>query len=68
LKFVPLNEFRQKVRNFNADIFRVRHQSIDEEVLEVDGAETCAWERKHADEKQLDKFEGQGFGFHITWE
>jgi hypothetical protein len=67
LKFVLLNEFRQNVCNFNADIFRVRHQSIKVEVFEVDGAKTCAWVRKHAVEKQLDKFKGRGVGSHVTW-
>ncbi len=42
LKVVLLNEFRQNASNFNADIFRVRHWSIKVEVLEVNGAETCA--------------------------
>jgi hypothetical protein len=40
LKFLFLNEFRWNVSNFYADIFRVRHQSIEVEVLEVNGAET----------------------------
>ena len=67
-KFVFLNEFCHKICNFNVDIFRVRHQSIEVEVLEVDGAETCTWAREHAVEKQLDKFEGRGVGFHVTRE
>ncbi len=40
-KFVFLNEFCRNVCNFNADIFRVRHWSIEVDILEVDGAETC---------------------------
>ncbi len=68
LKFVLLNEFRRNVCNFNADIFRVRHWSIKVEILEVDGAETCAWARKHTVEKQLDKFKGNGVGSHVTQE
>jgi hypothetical protein len=68
LKVVLLNEFHQNVSNFNVDIFRVRHWSIKVEVLEVDGAETCAWARKHAVEKKLDKFKGCGIGSHITQE
>jgi hypothetical protein len=67
-KFVLLYEFCRNVFNFNADIFRVRHWSIEVEVLEVDGAETCTWARKYAVEKQLDEFEGRGVGSHITWE
>jgi hypothetical protein len=68
LKFVLLNEFCPNGCIFNADIFRVRHQSIKVEILEVDGAETCAWARKNAFEKQLDNFEGRGVGSHITRE
>jgi hypothetical protein len=43
LKVVILDEFCQNDSNFNAGIFRVRHQSIKVEILEVDGAEACAW-------------------------
>ncbi len=68
LKFVLLNEFCQNVCNINADIFRVRHRSIKVETLEVNGAKTCAWARKHAVEKQLDKFKGRGVGSHVTQE
>jgi hypothetical protein len=68
LKVVLLNEFHQNVSNFDADIFRVRHQSIKVEILEVDGAEMCAWARKHAVGKKLDKFEGRGVGSHVTRE
>jgi hypothetical protein len=53
LKVVLLNEFRQDVRNFNADVFGVWHWSIKVEVLEIDGAETCTWARKHVAEKKL---------------
>jgi hypothetical protein len=66
LKFVLLNEFRWNVCNFNAEIFRVRHWSIKVEILEVYGAEMCAWARKHAVEKKLDKFKGRGVGSHVT--
>jgi hypothetical protein len=66
LEFVLLNEFHWNVYNFDVDIFRVRHWSVEVKVLEVDGAETCTWARKHAVEKQLDKFERCGVGSHIT--
>jgi hypothetical protein len=56
LKVVPLNEFCQNVSYFNADVFGVWHWSIQVEGLEVNGAETCAWARKYAVEKKLDKF------------
>ncbi len=36
--------------------------------LEVNGAETCAWARKHAVEKKLDKFKGRGVGSHVAQE
>jgi hypothetical protein len=68
LKVVLLNEFHRNVCNFNADIFRVGHQSIKVKILEVDGAETCAWVIKYAVEKQLDEFKGCGVGSHITRE
>ena len=57
LKFAFLNEFHQNICNLHADIFKVRQWRIKVEVLEVAGAETCAWARKHAIEKKLDKFE-----------
>jgi hypothetical protein len=66
LKVVLLNGFRRNVSNFSAVIFRVRHWSIEVEVLEVDGAGTCAWARKHAVEKKLDKFKGCSVGSHVA--
>jgi hypothetical protein len=68
LKFVLLNEFRQNVSNFNVDIFRVRHQSIEVEIFEVNGAEMCTWSRKHAVEKKLHKIKELDVGSHVTWE
>jgi hypothetical protein len=68
LKVVILNKFSCNVSNFNAGIFGVWHWSIKVEVLEVDGAETCTWARKHAVEKKLDKFEGCGVGSHVAQE
>jgi hypothetical protein len=56
------------ILQFNANIFRVRHWGIKVKVLEVDGAEMCAWEREHPVEKQLDKFKGYGVGSHVTRE
>ncbi len=41
---------------------------MEVEVLEVYGAEPCAWARKHAVEKNLDKFEGHGVGSHVARE
>jgi hypothetical protein len=43
LKVVFFNEFCRNVSDFNADVFGVWHWSIKVEVLEVDGAESCAW-------------------------
>ncbi len=68
LKVVFFNEFRWNVSNINGDIFRVRHQSIAVEVLEVDGAKACTWARKHAVEKKLDKFKVGGVGSHVARE
>ncbi len=67
-KFVFLIEFLWNVCNFNAYIFRVWHHSIEVEVLEVDGSETCAWAREHAVEKELDEFKGCGVGSHVPRE
>jgi hypothetical protein len=58
--------FCRNVSNFNANIFGAWHQSIKIEVLEVNGAEMCAWARKHAVEKKLDKFKGCSVGSHIA--
>ncbi len=68
LKVVFLNEFCRNVSNFNADIFEVWNWSIEVEVFEVNGAETCAWARKHTIEVKLDKFKGCNVGSHIAWE
>jgi hypothetical protein len=68
LEVVILNKFGRNVNNFNADMFRIRHRSIEVEVLEVDGTETCVWVRKHAVEKKLDKFEVRGVGSHVAQE
>jgi hypothetical protein len=51
LNVVLLNEFCRNVSNFNADVFRVWHWRIRVEVLEVNGAEPCAWAREHTVEK-----------------
>jgi hypothetical protein len=50
------------------DIFRIQHQSIEVEILKVNGAEMCTWAREHAVEKELDKFEGCSVGSHIIRE
>jgi hypothetical protein len=68
LKVVFINEFRQNVCNFNADVCEVWHWSIKVEVLEVDGAEPCAWARKHTVEKKLDKFKGCSVDSHVSQE
>jgi hypothetical protein len=68
LKVALLNEFCQDFSNFNGDALAVWHWSIKVEILEVDGAETCAWAREHAVKKKLDKFEGHGVGFRVAWE
>ncbi len=68
LKVVFLDEFLWNISNFNADVFGVWHWSIEVEVLEVNGAESCTWVRKHAVEKKLDKFKGCGVGSHVARE
>ncbi len=68
LKVVFLDEFHRNVSNFNVDIFGVWLWSIKVEILEVDGAELCAWARKLAVEKKLDKFKGHGVGSHVAQE
>jgi hypothetical protein len=68
LKVVLLNEFCQNISNFNLDVFGVWHWSIKVEVLEVDGSEPCAWARKYAVEKKIDKFERGSVGSHVARE
>ncbi len=69
LKVVLLNELHQNDCNFNADVFGVWHLSIEVEILEINGAETCTWARQHAVEKKLDnKFEGRCVGSHVARE
>jgi hypothetical protein len=68
LKIEFFNEFCRNVSNFNVDVFRVWHWSIKVEVLEVNRAELCIWARKHAVEKNLDKFKGSGVGSHVARE
>ena len=65
-KFVFLNEFCWNFCDFYVDIFRVRHWGIKVEVFEFNGAEACAWVRKHTVEKQLDKLKGRSVGSNIT--
>jgi hypothetical protein len=67
-KLVFLNEFCWDVCDFDADILRIGHWGIEVEVLEVDGAEACAFAREHTVEEQLEEFEGCSVGANILWE
>jgi hypothetical protein len=67
-KLVFRNEFRWDVCDFDADILRVGHWGIEVEVLEVNGAEVCAFAREHTVQEQLEEFEGCGVGADILWE
>ena len=49
-------------------LFRIGHWGIKVEVLEVDGAEACAFARKYTVEEHLEEFEGCGVGTNIPWE
>ncbi len=53
-KLVFLNEFSWDVCDFDADIFRIGHWGIKVEILEVNGAEACAFAREHTVEEQLE--------------
>ena len=61
-RLVLLNEIRWDVCDFDADILGVGHWGIEVEVLEVDGAEACAFAREHTVEQQLDEFKRCGVG------
>jgi hypothetical protein len=67
-KVVFIDEFCQNVSNFNSNLFGVWHWTIKVEILEVNGAELCAWARKHAVDKKLGQFEGCSVGSHVTQE
>lgn len=41
-QFVFFYELRRNVREFDPDIFRIRHWSVQIEVFEVDAAKACA--------------------------
>ena len=51
---------------FDADILRIGHWGIKIEVLEVDGAEACAFAREHTVEEQLEEFEGRRVSADIS--
>ncbi len=65
-KLVLVNEFCWDVCDFDADILRIGHWGIQEEVLEVDGAESCAIAREDTVEQQLEKFKGRDVGADIS--
>ncbi len=52
---------------FDADILRIGHWGIKVEVLEVNGAEPCAFARENTVEQQLEEFKGRGVGADISW-
>jgi hypothetical protein len=64
-KLVLLNEFCWDVRDFHADIFRVRHWRVEVEVLEVNGAEARSVARENTIEQQLEEFKGRSVGANI---
>jgi len=66
-KLVLFNKFGQYVCDFDADILRIGHWSIEVEVLEVDGAESSAFAREDTVEQQLEEFKGHDAGADISW-
>jgi hypothetical protein len=46
-QFVFLYELRQNVRDFDPDIFRIRHWSVEIEVFEVNTAKVCTLAREN---------------------
>jgi hypothetical protein len=65
-KCVLFNEFCWNVCDFDADILRIGHWGIKVEVLEVNGAESCAIAREDTVEQQLKEFKGCGVGAYIS--
>ena len=64
---VLFNELLRDVRHFNADIFGVRHGSIQVEILQIDGAKARTFSREHAVYSNLDQFKGSSVCPHISW-
>ena len=65
---VLFNELRRNVRDFDADVFRVRHGSVEVEIFKVNGAEARTLPGDDAVEKEFDKFKGGGVSANITGE
>jgi hypothetical protein len=55
------------VGEFDTDIFRIWHGSVQVEVLDVNGAEAGAFSGEDAVEEKLDEFKRCRVGAHITW-
>ncbi len=63
---VFVDEFFLNVRDFDPDIFRVRHGRIKIEVLEVNAAEACALSREYTVKENLDQLERSCVGSNIS--
>jgi hypothetical protein len=63
---VFLDEFLRDVRELDAHIFGIGHRSIKVEVLQVNGAEPCAFPGEDTVEEEFDKFKGCGVGANVA--
>jgi hypothetical protein len=63
---VFFDEFIWDIGELDANIFGIGHRSIKVEVLQVDGAEPCAFSEEDTVEEQFDKFKGCGVGADIA--
>ncbi len=64
-EIVFLNELRRKVQDLDANVFWVRHGSVEVEIFQVNGAEPCTLPGEDAVEEEFDEFKGGGVGANI---
>jgi len=65
-KVVLLDELLWYVREFDTNILRVEHGSIQIEILEINGAEPCALSGEDTVDKDFDQFKGGGVGANVA--
>ncbi len=67
-EIVFFNELCRYVQDLDADVFWVRHGSVEVEVLQVDQAKLCPFLRQDTVEKKFDQFKQSRVGADVTWE
>jgi hypothetical protein len=65
-QFVFLYELRRNVRDFDPDIFRIRHWSVQIEVFDINAAKACTLARENTVEENLDKLKRGRVGADVT--